>query len=300
MDRLASIRRRYAEEIRAAANLRSAALVEAFAAVPRERFLGPGPWQILNAAPGLRERLTRGRHRGYRTTPDDSPEHLYQNVLVAIDPARGLNNGLPSALAFWLDALGLHTAEHALHVGCGLGYYTAIMAEVVGPAGRVVGVEIDAELASRARENLAHLGHVDVLHGDGGESAGASFDAIFINAGASSPRDVWLDGLKPGGRLILPLTTDEGKGGMLKVERGEGGYAARFISNVSVYPCVGSRDAELSRGLRRALAGGRWKSVRSLRRGRHEADGTCLMHGSGFCLSTLPVSEGGGTLTDFP
>lgn len=293
MDRLASIRRRYAEEIRAAANLRSAALVDAFAAVPRERFLGPGPWRILNAAPGLRERLTRGRHGGYRTTPDDNPEHLYQNVLVAIDPGRGLNNGLPSALAFWLDALGLHTGDHALHVGCGPGYYTAIMAEVVGPAGRVVGVEIDAELAPRARENLAYLGQVEVLHGDGGESAGASFDAIFINAGASYPRDVWLDSLRLGGRLILPLTTDEGEGGMLKVERGEGGYAARFLSTVSVYPCVGSRDAELSRGLHRALAGGRLKSVKSLRRGRHEADGTCWIHGSGFCLSTLPVSEGG-------
>ncbi len=86
MERLSDIRRRYAEDIRAAANLRSAALVDAFAAVPRERFLGLGPWQILNAAPGLRERLTRARHGGYRATPDDDPKHLYRDVLVAIDP----------------------------------------------------------------------------------------------------------------------------------------------------------------------------------------------------------------------
>jgi protein-L-isoaspartate(D-aspartate) O-methyltransferase len=293
MDRLSDIRRRYAKDIRAAAKLRSAALVDALATVPRERFLGPGPWQILSTERGSWRRLTRSSRGGYRTTPGTNPRHLYRDVLVAVDPGRGLNNGLPSALAFWLDALDLHTEDHALHVGCGTGYYTAIMAEVVGPAGRVVGIEIDAELAARARENLAYLGNVEVLHGDGGEGAGASFDAIFINAGVSYPREVWLDSLKLGGRLILPLTTDEGKGGMLKVERGGGGYAARFLSTVSVYPCAGSRDAELSRRLRRALAGGRLKSVESLRRGGHEADGTCWIHGSGFCLSTLPVSEGG-------
>jgi protein-L-isoaspartate(D-aspartate) O-methyltransferase len=226
-------------------------------------------------------------------TPDSDPKHLYQNVLVAIDPSRHLNNGLPSGIAFWLDALDLRTGDHALHVGCGTGYYTAIMAEVVGPDGHVIGVEIDAGLAPRARENLAYLGNVEVLHGDGGGSALGTFDAIFINAGVSYPRDVWLDSLKPGGRLILPLTTDEGKGGMLKVERGEGGYGARFLSTVSVFPCAGSRDAESSRRLSRALARGGPKSVKSLRRGGHEADGTCWLHGRGFCLSTLPAPGGG-------
>ena len=293
MDSLFNIRRRYAEEIRAAANLRSAALVDAFATVPRERFLGPGPWQILSAERGLRRRLTRSFHGGYRTTPDSNPKHLYQNVLVAIDPSRRLNNGLPSGIAFWLDALDLHPGDHVLHVGCGPGYYTAVMAEVVGPAGHVVGVEIDAGLALRARENLAYLGNVEALHGDGGEGALAYFDAMFINAGVSYPREVWLDSLRLGGRLVLPLTTDEGRGGMLKVERGEGGYTARFLSTVSVFPCVGARDAESSRRLRGALAARPLHSVRSLRRGGHEADGTCWLHGRGFCLSSLPVSGGG-------
>jgi protein-L-isoaspartate(D-aspartate) O-methyltransferase len=291
MDKLSSIRRRYAEEIQAASNIHSKALVDAFAKVPREHFLGSGPWRIVRAENGLWQKFARQLHGSYRTTPDDNPKHLYQNVLVAIDPNRNLNNGLPSGIAFWLDALDLHFGNRVLHVGCGVGYYTAIIAEVVGSAGHVVGIEIDPELALRARDNLAYLKHVEVLHGDGGEYTLEPFDAIFINAGVSYPRNVWLDSLKLGGRLILPLTTDRGKGGMLKVEYRAGGYAARFLSTVSVFPCVGARDAESNRRLRHALMRKPLKLVQSLRREPHEINDTCWLHGNGFCFSMSPIPE---------
>lgn len=289
MNPLANIRRRYAEEIRAASNIRSEALVEAFAKVEREHFLGSGPWQIARTVNSLWQWIASRLYGSYRTTPDNDPKHLYQDVLVAIDPRRKLNNGLPSAIAFWLDALDLQAGDRVLHVGCGVGYYTAIIAEVVGHAGHVVGVEIDAELAARARENLSDLEHVEVLPSDGGEYVLEPFDAIFINAGVSYPREVWLDGLKPGGRLLLPLTTDTGQGGMLKVEREEGGYAARFLSTVSVFPCTGARDVESSRRFTESMKRKSFKLVQSLRREPHEIDDTCWLHGSGFCLSTLPV-----------
>ena len=242
MDNLASIRHRYAEEIRAASNIRSGALVDAFAKIPREHFLGSGPWRIVVTENGLWQKLARRLHGNYRTTPDANPKHLYRNVLVAIDASRNLNNGLPSGLASWLDALDLQAGERVLHVGCGVGYYTAVIAEVVGTSGRVVGIDIDSELASRARDNLAYLNCVEVLHGDGGEYTDEPFDAIFINAGVTHPRSIWLDCLKPGGQLILPLTIGNGKGGMLKIRRRDGAYEARFLSTVSVFPCIGSRD----------------------------------------------------------
>jgi len=87
---LDAVRQIYAEEIRAVLNVRSPAVVQAFATVPRERFLGPGPWQILAPVPpGCFP---------YRTTDDADPRHLYHNVLVAIDAARRLNDGQPSFL----------------------------------------------------------------------------------------------------------------------------------------------------------------------------------------------------------
>jgi len=286
----------YAEEIRAVANIQSEALVAAFAKVARENFLGPGPWLIPNPdswqaiAPG-------GNLKGggsYRTTPDDDPCHLYHNILVAIDADRKLNNGQPGSLAMWIDALELQTGDSILHVGCGVGYYTAIMAEVVGTSGHVIGVEIDADLAERARRNLSYLKQVEVVEASGAEFDAGACDAIFINAGATHPQAVWLDSLKAGGRLIVPLTiardaASSGGGFMLKVKREEHGYAARFISPVAIFPCAGARDETLNQRLREAMARGTWGTVQSLRRDLHEASETCWLHGEDFCLSTLPV-----------
>jgi protein-L-isoaspartate(D-aspartate) O-methyltransferase len=78
---LAIIRRAYAAHILAEAGVRSAPLERAFAAVPREAFLGRGPWQILRWG------------RGYVPTPSADPLHLYANLLVAIRPKDKLNNG---------------------------------------------------------------------------------------------------------------------------------------------------------------------------------------------------------------
>lgn len=288
MSELEAARRLYAERIRVKASLRSEALAEAFAAVPREHYLGPGPWLIKKEGRGLLRRLDERLRGEYRLTEDADPRRIYRDVHVAIDPSRGLNNGRPGRLALWLDSLDLRAGESALHVGCGVGYYTAIMAEVVGARGRVVGLEIDAALASRARANLSHLSHVEVLHADGGEHDAGPCDAIFVNAGSTRVRRAWLDGLRPGGRLILPLTADAGRGAMLKVTFDGRAYAARFISSARIFHCLGSRDPESGRRLSDAFKRERWTTVCSLRLDTHKFDATCWLHEEGCCLSTLP------------
>jgi len=287
---LAEVRQFFAEEIAAVSNIQTKGLANAFAKVPREHFLGPGPWQIMSPDNGM------GGGGDYRPTADADPRHVYHNVLLAIDADRKLNNGAPSSLASWLDALELKEGDEVLHVGCGVGYYTAIIAEVVGAGGHVIGVEIDKTLASRARENLAYLDQVEVLPADGGEYSSKPVDAIFINAGATHVRSVWIDSLKSGGRLLLPLTfaaspEATGMGFMLKVSRRKEGYAAQFLSPVMIYPCIGSRDEDSNRLLREAMQRGTWTTVQSLRRERHEASETCWLHGEEFCLSSLPVGE---------
>ncbi len=164
---LEEVRLHYAEELRKRVMARSDALVRAFATVPREHHLGPGPWQI--------------RHLPLAPEPPDEaddPTDLYANVTVAIDPSRRLNNGEPALHMHLMDSLELQPGEDVVHIGTGTGYYTAILAEVVGPRGRVTGIEIDAELAARARDNLSHLDHVRVTAGNGAEVDFAPADCI--------------------------------------------------------------------------------------------------------------------------
>src|SRR5205085_2838220 len=91
----------------------------------------------------------------YWTTDDAQPDHLYHDILIAIDPARRLNNGLPSLWACLYDQLELEPCVHVVHVGAGTGYYSAILAEIVGRNGKVTAIEIDPELAAIAQRNLA-------------------------------------------------------------------------------------------------------------------------------------------------
>jgi protein-L-isoaspartate(D-aspartate) O-methyltransferase len=274
--------RRYAEELAYTAHLTSPAVIEAFARVPRERFLGPGPWRIFQPYA-----------RSYWTTPDADPRHLYHDVLVAIDEARWLNNGQPSFLGFLIQALDVREGDHVLHVGCGTGYFTAILAELVGPAGRVTATEVDADLALRSQNNLADRPNVEVFHADGGDHDSGPADAVMINAGATHPRPIWLDALRPGGRMLLPLTGPLGNGWVLKVVRRGAGYAASWVSAITIFPCVGARDEETAGLLRDAFVSGGGAAVHSLRRELHEREPSCWFHRDRFCLSTAdPAPEG--------
>jgi hypothetical protein len=146
MDRepeLRIIRRAFAKQVMAACGVGDPRVEAAFAAVAREDFLGPGPWQIVRWG---------GDHR---TTPDPDPIYLYTDDVIGILPERNLNNGQPSLHAALIAAAAPQPGEHVVHIGAGVGYYTAILAELVGIAGRVTAIEFDAELAVRATANFA-------------------------------------------------------------------------------------------------------------------------------------------------
>jgi protein-L-isoaspartate(D-aspartate) O-methyltransferase len=271
------VRAEFAERLRVEVPIRLDALVRVVSKVPREQFVGPGPWKIL-------------REKGYETTSDDNPAHIYDNVLVALDHTRELNNGEPSANLSWLDSLDLDLGNSFLHVGCGVGYYTAIAAEALGPEGRVTGIEIDAKLARQAERNLGTYANVTVIAATGGSPIQGTFDAIFVNAGCTHPQSWWLDQLNIGGRLLIPLTVNSpspniGWGMMLLVTRRESSYEARFSSGVGIYHCEGSRTESNNEQLKRAFDEGSPERVRRMRRDAHEPGPDCWLHGCGYCLS---------------
>jgi protein-L-isoaspartate(D-aspartate) O-methyltransferase len=279
---LAACREFFAEEVQLAAGLDSPAFVRAFATVPRERFLDPGPWRVLKME-------LDGRGFGYRDTADADPRWLYHNVAVSIDAARHLSNGHPGTLASWLQWLGLRDASRVVHIGCGSGYYTAIIAETIGPRGRVLAIEIDAELAAKAARNLAPWPQVEARHADGSSIDGPA-DAIFVNAGVTHAIDPWLDALADGGAMLLPLGVEMPPSGLVKgvtirIERRGDRYRAQYGSMTMIYPCGIARDPAMNQRAGAALMNFSGMKLRSLRRDAHEADATCWLHKDGCCLS---------------
>jgi protein-L-isoaspartate(D-aspartate) O-methyltransferase len=284
-DEVAAARRWFAEELRHVARLRSPGIAHAFATVPREHFSGPGPWRLLSAS----------FVRDYWTTEDADPRHLYHDVLIAIDEARRLNNGQPSLWAFLYDQLGLATGEHVIHIGIGTGYYSAILADIVGRTGAVTAVEIDAALAERARTNLAHSWpQANVVTADGfAFRPERPADVIIVNAGVTHLPLAWLDALaEDNGRLLVPLTEADRAGIFILITRRNGErrrYAARCVCRVGIIDCVGGRDDEAQARLVAALRKSRSAPpIQSLRRTPDQPDETCWLAGDGWWLSTAP------------
>jgi protein-L-isoaspartate(D-aspartate) O-methyltransferase len=277
-------RQLYAEELRFSANVIVRSVTKAFATVPREHFVGPGPWRIKSPM----------SIEDYWTTADANPRHVYHDVLIALDETRGINNGQPSLWARLYDELNMRTGMHVVHIGAGVGYYTAILAEIVGRSGRVIAIEVDPQLAGRARDNLAPWPQVTVVVADGfAFRADQAANAIIVNAGVSHIAMSWLDMLcADAGRLLVPLTNSDGWGGFLLIERNAdqtGGYPARYVSQTSIIHCVGGRDGTAEQRLTAAMARSGMTNVRSLRRTLDEPDETCWLAGDGWWLSTASL-----------
>jgi protein-L-isoaspartate(D-aspartate) O-methyltransferase len=262
----------FARFVTATVGVHNQRIVNAFATVAREDFVGPGPWHIFVGD-------------GYIVTESDDPVVLYQNILVGLAPERSINNGQPT-----LHAKGLAMAEpqpndRVVQVGAGTGYYTAIFAQLVGPGGTVNAYEIEQDLAARATVNLAPYPNVQVRAQSALAAQLPSADIIYVCAGATHVPAEFLDALAIGGRLVLPLTPNERLGCMLLVTRKSAtDFAAHIFSTAAFIPCSGARDDAQSKALAAALDAGGTDRVRTLRRDHPDASAWCV--GAGWWLST--------------
>jgi protein-L-isoaspartate(D-aspartate) O-methyltransferase len=276
-DSMEQTRHFYAEELCRINRISSLAIRDAFATVPRERFVGPGPWIIQSSGTSW---FTEGA----------DPRQIYRDALIVLDESKRLNNGQPSLWAFHLDLLDVRPGDHVLHLGCGTGYYSAILAELTGPAGKIIAVEIDEGLAARARVALEPWPQVTVIHADGSRGPFDLADDIVVSAGATHPLAAWLAALKPEGKLLFPLTSTRGPGTMAYVTRkGADLFAAMLCGSVFFVDFEGARDPALSSELARALKRDEGANVRSLRCDPHPQDSTCWLHGNAWCFSRRPV-----------
>jgi protein-L-isoaspartate(D-aspartate) O-methyltransferase len=269
---LEAVRAAYARQIAMAAGIApEGEVARAFAAIPREKFMGPPPWRLVSG-------------RGRINTVSSDPAVLYQDVLVSLGGEPGLNNGQPSLHAMCIDALSLRRGGRVVHVGAGTGYYTAVLATLAGEVGVVDAYEIEADLAERACANLAELRQVEVHAQSGAQGRLPDCDVLYVNAAAAEPLAVWLDALRPEGRLMFPLAGHDGTGEMLMLtRRAEAEYDARFLSPVQFVPMIGGQDEQAARALKAAFRRGNWRRVRRLKR-NSAPDETCWLAGRGWWL----------------
>lgn len=226
---LDEVRSFHAKMMATASNSTDERFERIFDLVPREAFLGPGPWQIMV-------------NRRYLETPSADPIYVYQNVLVALDAGKGINNGEPFLHASWLGAAAPKAGDTTCHVGAGTGYYTALLSMLALPRGSVHAFEIEENLARRARENLEPFEGVSLTHGDATALPPPASDLIYVNAGVVVPPVTWLKALKPGGRMIFPWQPVEGIGIAVLVTRAESAFAVRPLMPAWFIPCVGASD----------------------------------------------------------
>lgn len=282
---LAIIRRAYAKQMLALAGVSdNPALEEAFASVRRERFIGPPPWRIVGP-------------RGFRTLLSDDPVPIYQDVLIALSPDRGVNNGSPMLHAMWLNALGPLEGARVAHIGAGTGYYSAILSRLVGDRGQVLAVECDRELVERAERNLADFENVAVIEGDGATLALEPVDVVYVNFAVGRPAESWIDALAPGGRLIFPLGVPglwrgafrrrRADGAGFLIERRASGFAATWLGGAFFVSAEGALapSAEDCEPLHAAFDKGGMEFVRSLRWKEPPSPDRSWFIGSGWSLS---------------
>lgn len=167
-------------------------LDDAFAALPRAQFL-----------------------------PEDQRPYAAQDRPLPI--GEGQTSSQPSTVRAMLALLDVRPGQRVLDVGAGSGWTTALLARLVGPTGRVVGVELEPRLAEWGAQNLARAGMPwaslePATEGVLGRPDLAPFDRILVSAMASRLPEELVEQVARPGRMVVPVA-----GTMLLVVRDDVG-----------------------------------------------------------------------------
>lgn len=251
----------FAAEVLSAAGVVNPALRRALCGVPREDFLGPGPWRLQGA--------------GWQVTmtPDADARHVQHNVAVV--SSSGRLQHAPVLLMVLLDRLDLSKGQRALVIGHDVGYAASLVRHVTGNL-QCAGLELmpDACLEPSSGSSAAN-GH-------------GPFDAVLLLAGCSAPPWPWLQRLKPGGRAIFPLLGCDGIAlywhvqAPLQSDR----WSAQALASAECLPCEEFWDADEA-ALADAMAH-RLLDVCSLSPRHDDGEDMVLVQSSG-CFSLRPA-----------
>ena len=171
--------------------------------------------------------------------PERLREFAYEDTALPIEEGQTISQ--PYIVALMTEALVLRGGEKVLEIGTGSGYAAAVLSEI---AAEVYTVERHGQLAETAAATLADLGYgnVHVLHGDGtrGWPAHAPYDAIIVAAGGPTIPESLKHQLKIGGRLVIPVGSDQRAQELVRVTRiAQNEYRSEDLADVRFVPLLG-------------------------------------------------------------
>ena len=187
-------------------------IIEAFLAVPREVFVGPG-----------QAHLAYGDH----PLPIEAGQTISQPYIVAL----------------MIQAAEIGAGDKVLEVGAGSGYAAAVISRI---AGKVIGIERQQDLVPIARERLQRLGYdnVEIVEGDGtrGCPEHAPFEAILAAASGSHVPKALIEQLANGGRIVMPVGDPGWVQELVKVKKQPDGTLEREnLGGVRFVPLIGEQ-----------------------------------------------------------
>ncbi len=174
------------------------------------------------------------------------PRHLRESAYydTPLTIGSGQTISAPHMVGMMLEYLDLQEGQSVLEIGGGSGYHAALVAQIVGPRGRVFAVERIASLAKKAQNRLEKLGlkdRVEVLVRDGSEGfpERAPFDRIFVTCGAPEIPPPLIRDLREGGKLLIPVGTHYFQD-LILGEKMEGELSTKNLGGVVFVPLVGT------------------------------------------------------------
>ncbi len=142
----------------------------------------------------------------------------------------------PTMMVIMAEQLRLEPGSRVLEIGAGTGYNAAILAHVVGESGHVVTIDIDQDIVDEAAGNLSNAGYgeVEAVCRDGFEGfpPGQPYDRIMVTVGAQDVSPHWVEQLRDGGIMVVPLWFRGYRLSVALEKRGD------VLESLSASPCM--------------------------------------------------------------
>ncbi len=173
--------------------------------------------------------------------PESFKKNAFENRPLPIGFKQTISQ--PAVVAFMLEKLSIRKGDKVLDIGSGSGWTTALLAELVGEKGKVIGLEKLEKLKKFGENNVAKYnflkkGRVRIFQGDGyeGFEKEAPYDKILVSAALKSREEVpacWYEQLRMGGIIMVPI-----KNSIYKLVKREKGFEENKYFGFTFVPLV--------------------------------------------------------------